>query len=152
METTAAPPQNPCFTTERHPYLLFYDGECSFCARWVERIVQADPTRRLRYGQQQGRTFARLVQAHPEVAGVNSVVLLKRRPDGGEDVFVRSPAIREAIAGLPKFRFFQFVLSLVPTPIANLGYDFFATYRGTLVARWHHLRPDIESNLELYVE
>jgi predicted DCC family thiol-disulfide oxidoreductase YuxK len=140
------------FTTERHPYLLFYDGECSFCARWVERITRADPTHRLRYSQQQGRTFPQVVQVHPELAGINSVVLLKRRPDGGEDVLTRSSAIREMIAGLPKYRLLQFVLNILPTPVADLGYNFFATYRGKLAARWHHLRPRIEDNKELYVE
>jgi len=140
------------FTTERHPYLLFYDGECSFCARWVERITKADPSQRLRYSQQQGRTFPQVVQAHPELANINSVVLLKRRLDGGEDVFTRSSAIRESLAGLPKYRLFQFVLNLTPTPLADLAYNFFATNRGRLVARWHNLRPNIESNPELYIE
>ena len=140
------------FTTERYPYRLFYDGECSFCARWVERITKADPTHRLRYSQQQGPTFAQVIQAHPELADINSVVLVKRRPDGGEDVFTKSTAIREAIAGLPKYRFLQILLNILPRPVADLGYNFFATYRGTLVARWHRLRPRIEDDKELYVE
>jgi predicted DCC family thiol-disulfide oxidoreductase YuxK len=140
------------FTTERHPCLLFYDGDCSFCARWVERITRADPTHRLRYSQQQGRTFPLVVQAHPELAGINSVVLLKRSPDGSEKVFTRSAAIRESMAGLPKYRFFQFVLNVLPARVADLGYDFFATYRGKLVARWHDQRPGIEGNSELYVD
>ena len=140
------------FTTARYPLLLFYDGECSFCARWVERIVKADPTRRLRYGQQQGHTFARFLQVHPELSGIESVVVLKRRADGGEDVYVRSRAIREAIEGLPKLRFYQFVLKIVPEPIADVGYNFFAKYRGNLVGAWHNLRPPIEQDKELYLE
>lgn len=140
------------FTTARYPLLLFYDGECSFCARWVERIVKADPTRRMRYGQQQGQTFARFLQFHPELSGINSVVVLKRRAGGGEDIYVRSRAIREAIDGLPTLRFYQLVLKIVPEPISDIGYDFFAQYRGTLVSAWHNLRPPIEQDKELYVE
>ena len=140
------------FTTARHPLLLFYDGECSFCARWVERVVKADPTRRMRYGQQQGHTFSRFLQVHTELSHIESVVVLKRRPDGGEDVYVRSRAIREAIAGLPRLRLFQFILKIVPEPIADVGYNFFAKYRGTLVSAWHSLRPPIEQDKELYVE
>ena len=41
----------------------------------------------------------------------------KRRADGGDDVYVRSRAIREAIAGLPRLRFYQLILKIVPEPI-----------------------------------
>ncbi len=140
------------FTTARYPLLLFYDGECSFCARWVERVVKADPTRRLRYGQQQGHAFSRFLQVHPELSRIDSVIVLKRRPDGGEDIFVRSRAIRESIAGLPRLRLYQFILNTVPEPLADVGYNFFAKYRGTLVSAWHSLRPPIEQDKELYVE
>jgi predicted DCC family thiol-disulfide oxidoreductase YuxK len=140
------------FTTERYPFMLFYDGDCSFCNRWVYRVKEADPTHRMRYSPKQGLTFPRLLETHPELAEVKSVILVRRRADGGEDVFVRSSAIREVIAGLPKFRLFQFVLGIVPTFLADIGYNFFAKHRSTLVGRWHHIRRPIEQDQERYVE
>jgi predicted DCC family thiol-disulfide oxidoreductase YuxK len=139
------------FTTERYPLFLFYDNNCSFCVRWVYRVKEADPERRLRYSPQQGQTFPQVVEAHPELRDIESVVLLKRDAAGVEQVYVRSRAIQEAIRGLPKLRFFQFVLAITPRFLADLGYDFFAKYRGTLVGAWHGIRAPIEEDTELYV-
>ncbi|HEV3271872.1 MAG TPA: DCC1-like thiol-disulfide oxidoreductase family protein [Candidatus Methylacidiphilales bacterium] len=139
-------------TTERHPLLLFFDGECAFCNRWVNRVRLADHQHRMRFGAKQGRTFQQLAQAHPELINVESVVLVKRRADGGEDLLVRAPAIREVIAGLPEFRFFAFLLRILPAPICNLGYRVFAKLRTPLFGKWHHCRVPLEQEKELYVE
>lgn len=144
--------QETDLTTAEHPLLLFYDGDCSFCARWVERVKKADTALRLRYGQQQGKTFQQVKQAHPELSGIESVVLLKHRGDGGEDLLLRSEAIHEAIRGLPGFGFFDFVLNVVPKPIADLGYRFIATQRSLLFGKWHECRPAIESDRDRYVD
>jgi predicted DCC family thiol-disulfide oxidoreductase YuxK len=152
-DTNPNPSRNASFTTERYPLLLFYDGDCSFCARWVERVKKADAAmRRMRYGQQQGPTFRRVKQLHPELAKIESVVLLKRRPDGGDDVFVRSEAIHEAIRGLHEMKFFDSLLDIVPKSLADFGYNFIARERGRLFGAWHDDRPSIETDKELYVE
>jgi predicted DCC family thiol-disulfide oxidoreductase YuxK len=152
MNTATASSGQVRFTTERHPFLLFYDGECAFCNRWVARVKDADHQRRMRYGIKQGRTFQQVVQAHPELANVESVVLVERRADGGEDFLVRSAAIREVIKGLPRFRFFEIVLQITPTFISDIGYHIFAKLRAPLFGKWHHCRVPIEADKELYVE
>ena len=152
MSVLAEPQQSTGLTSERFPLLLFFDGECAFCNRWVARVRDADRARRIRFGAKQGRTFQRVVQARPELAKVESVMLVKRRSDGGEDFLVRSPAIREVIAGLPEFRFFSLVLRIVPTPIADLGYRIFSKLRTLLFAKWSHCRVPLEQDRELYVE
>ena len=152
MESLRESPKQESLTSERHPLLLFYDGECSFCNRWVNRVKLADHQHRMRYGAKQGRTFQRLAQAHPELAKVESVVLVKRCADGGEDFLIRAPAIREVIAGLPEFRFFERVLRIVPAPISNLGYRIFSKLRTPLFGKWHHCRVPLEQDKELYVE
>jgi predicted DCC family thiol-disulfide oxidoreductase YuxK len=153
-ELTATLPQSgrETLTSDRHPMLLFFDGECAFCNRWVSRLKDADVRRRIRYGAKQGKTFQRVAQAHPEVVGVESVVLVLRRPDGGEDFLVRSAAIRKVIADLPKFRFFELVLQTCPTFLSDLGYRVFSKLRTLLFSRWSHCRVPIEQDRELYVE
>jgi predicted DCC family thiol-disulfide oxidoreductase YuxK len=150
-ETPTQPGQEP-LTSARYPMLLFYDGECAFCNRWVARVKDADRARRIRYGVKQGRTFQRVLPAHPEVANVESVVLLSRRADGTEEATVRSRAIRRVIAGLPEFWFFRLMLAIFPTSLADLGYRIFSKLRAPLFGKWHHCRRPIEQDRELYVE
>jgi predicted DCC family thiol-disulfide oxidoreductase YuxK len=152
MATATAIPEQTRFTTEKHPFLLFYDGECAFCNRWVAKVKDADHERRMRYGVKQGRTFQEVVKAHPELANVESVVVVKRRADGGEDFLVRSAAIREVIKGLPQFRFFEIVLQICPTFLSDIGYRIFSKLRAPLFGKWHHCRVPIEADRELYVE
>jgi predicted DCC family thiol-disulfide oxidoreductase YuxK len=106
----------------------------------------------MRYGVKQGRTFQEIVKTHPEVANVESVVLIERRADGGEDFLVRSAAIREVIKGLPEFRFFEIVLQICPTFLSDIGYRIFSKLRTPLFGKWHHCRVPIEADRELYVE
>jgi len=152
MSALAEPRQSTQLTSERFPLLLFFDGECAFCNRWVARVRDADHRRRIRFGAKQGPTFRQLAQIHPEFAHVESVVLVKRRADGGEDFLVRSPAIREVITGLPGFRFFSLVLRLVPTPVSDLGYRIFSKLRTRLFGKWSHCRVPLEQDRELYVD
>jgi len=152
MSAVTQSPKTENLTSERHPLLLFYDGECSFCNRWVNRVKEADHQHRMRYGTKQGRTFQQLAQTHPELANVESVVLIQRRADGGETFLVRAPAIREVIQGLPAFSLFAFVLRIVPTPLSNLGYRIFSKLRTPLFGKWHHCRVPLEQDKELYVE
>ena len=151
METTTPAGYEP-LTSERYPMLLFFDGECAFCNRWVSRVKDADHARRIRYGIKQGRTFQRVAVAHPETANVESVVLLSRRDDGTEEITVRSRAIRRLIAGLPGFWFFRLMLAIFPAPVADLGYRIFSKLRAPLFGKWHHCRRPIEQDKELYVE
>jgi predicted DCC family thiol-disulfide oxidoreductase YuxK len=152
MDALTESPRQDGLTSERHPLLLFFDGECAFCNRWVNRVKLADHAHRMRYGTKQGRTFQQLAQGRPELANVESVVLAKWRADGSEDFLVRTAAIREVIQGLPEFHWFEVVLRIVPTPMSDLGYRIFSKLRAPLFGKWHHCRVPLEQDRELYVE
>jgi predicted DCC family thiol-disulfide oxidoreductase YuxK len=139
-------------TTPEHPLLLFFDGDCSFCTRWIIRVKEADKSHRIRFAKNEGPTFLRVAKEHPELAKVDSVVLAIRRSDGRNDFFVRSTAIRKLIAGLPGFQIFFWILNLVPTPLSDLGYRIFSKLRTPLFGKWHHDRPPIEQDRELFVD
>ena len=151
MEPTTEP-KRESLTSERYPLLLFFDGECAFCNRWVNRVKEADRAHRIRFGTKQGKTFQQVKQAHPEVANVESVVLVLRQTDGGEKFLVRSPAIRELLKGLPEFRFFELMLQIFPTPISDFGYHIFAKMRTRLFGRWAHCRVPLEDEKQLFVD
>jgi predicted DCC family thiol-disulfide oxidoreductase YuxK len=140
-------------TSERFPLLLFFDGQCAFCDRWVDRIREADRGHRIRFGTKQGRTFQEVALRHPELANVESVVLARRRAGGdGEDFLVRSEAVREAIRGLPAFRFFDVVLGIVPARLSDVGYRIFSKLRTRVFGRLPHCRVPSAEERELYVD
>ena len=139
-------------TSARYPLLLFYDGECAFCNRWVNRVKEADHAHRMRFGTKQGKTFQRVAQEHPEIEDIDSVVLLSRDANETEEVLVRSAAIRKVIEGLPRFRVFSFVLNVVPVPLSDVGYRIFSKLRTPLFGKWHHCRVPLEEEKELFVE
>jgi predicted DCC family thiol-disulfide oxidoreductase YuxK len=139
-------------TTREHPQLLFYDGDCSFCARWIAKVIAADKARRIRFAKLQGRTFEQVLEDHPGLEERNTVVLVQRRSETREDIFVRSTAIRKIVTGLPGFRFFSWILHLVPTPISDLGYRLVALLREPLFGLWADCRPDFEKNRDRFLD
>jgi len=152
MSALTETPADTGLTSARYPLLLFFDGECAFCNRWVNRVRLADHAHRIRFGTKQGRTFQQIAQLHPDLAQVESVVLVERLADGSEKFLVRSAAIREVIKGLPEFRFFDIVLRIFPAPISDIGYRIFSKLRAPLFGKWHHCRVPLEEDKELYVE
>jgi len=151
-ESVKESPETTGLTTERYPLLLFFDGECAFCNRWVNKVKLADHQHRMRYGTKQGQTFRQVARVHPELANAESVVLVERRADGGENFLVRSEAIREVIKGLPEFRVFEIALQIFPTFLSDIGYRIFSKLRAPLFGKWHHCRVPLEEDKDLYVE
>jgi predicted DCC family thiol-disulfide oxidoreductase YuxK len=139
-EPRTSPAPEPLIT-ERFPMLLFFDGECAFCNRWVAKVKDADHARRIRF-----------LAEHPEVNKVDSVVLLSRRDDGSVEITVRSRAIRKVIAGLPEFWFFRLMLAIFPAFLADIGYRIFSKLRAPLFGKWAHCRRPIEQDKELYLD
>ena len=152
-ESAKESPQTTGLTSARYPLLLFFDGECAFCNRWVNKVKLADHQHRMRYGTKQGRTFQQIAQGpQSQLANVESVVLVERREDGVENFLVRSAAIREVIKGLPEFRAFEIALQIFPDFISDIGYRIFSKLRAPLFGKWHHCRVPLEEDKELYVE
>ena len=142
----------PAPTVSTPPPVVFFDGECAFCDRWINRVRDADVARRLRFGTKQGATFQQLAREHPGIANVESIVVLKRRADGEIEFLVRSAAIREALAGLEPFRAFNFFLRIVPAPLTDIGYRIFSKIRKPLFGKLARCRVPTEQERALFVD
>jgi len=104
------------------PPILFFDGYCGLCDRFVSRVL-ADPNAgRLRFSPLQGETFRALLERHPELEGVDSMVVLERSADR-ERIHLRSDASLFVLARLagPLARFSR-LLRIFPRPLRDLGY------------------------------
>jgi predicted DCC family thiol-disulfide oxidoreductase YuxK len=106
------------------PPVIFFDGECGLCNRWVDFVLARDHRHEFRFATLQGETAQR---ALPSADGklLNSVVLLD---DLGEHR--RSDAVARMLIRIGGFWFVAgWLLRMIPRPIRNRGYDFVARHR-----------------------
>jgi len=71
--------------------LLFYDGDCAFCARSVQFLLRHDRRRTVRFAARQGEAGRALEARHPALRTVDSLLWLDTL-GGAERVAVRSDA------------------------------------------------------------
>ena len=116
------------------PPVLLYDGVCGFCNWTVQTLLRCDPSGRLRFAALQSEYGRTIVSRHPNLEGVDSVVLIEPSNDG-ERVSVRSTAALRLVGYLGGAWRLLLVLYLIPVPIRDAGYDLFARYRYRLFGR-----------------
>ena len=112
---------------ENAPVLL-YDGVCGFCNQAVQTILKHDRRGVLRFAALQSGFGQGVLERHPELAGVDSVVFVERGP-GGERVHVRSAAALRVAAYLGGWWKLFLAARVVPAPVRDFFYDLVARYR-----------------------
>jgi len=116
--------------------VLLYDGACGFCAESVQLVLRHDRAGTLRFAALDS-DFGRAVRGrHPELAGVDSVVLLlpAEQAPNGERVLTRSAAALAVADYLGGAWRTARLARLVPRSLRDRVYDFVARHR-------HRLRP-----------
>ena len=110
--------------------MLLYDGLCGFCDGTVQFILRHDRRKTLRFATLQGEYAREIFARHPEIAGVDSLVLVERDPSSGsERVFVRSAGALRVAKYLGGVWHLARVIAIVPRFIRDFGYDAFARVR-----------------------
>lgn len=132
---TLDPMQRESFISATQPILVFFDGECIFCNKWVDKVMKADAANHIKFGPKQGQTFQRVVKYHPEVANVDSIVVLAHDATGHEKALVRSRAVLAVVNGLTGYGVFRLVLKWTPTFLADIGYFIVSKLRFPLFGR-----------------
>lgn len=109
---------------EQHGFILLYDGLCGLCNGTVQFVLARDPGGPMRFATLQGEIGQAAIKAIPELATVDSVVLLHR--DGA---WVRSTAALELARYLGGGWTLALVGYLVPRPLRDWAYDAIARRR-----------------------
>ena len=110
--------------------VLLYDGLCGFCDRTVQFILRHDRKKTLRFATLQGAYAREIFARHPELAGVDSLVLVETDPvTGTEKVSVRSSGALAVARYLGGAWHLARVIAIVPRFIRDFGYDSFARIR-----------------------
>ena len=116
---------------DAHGYVLLYDGVCGLCNRFVQWVLQHDRHGTLRFATLQGPLGQEAVRALPELAEVDSVVLLYR--DGA---WVRSTAALEVARYVGGVWTLALAGYLVPRAWRDAAYDWMARRRYRMFGRF----------------
>lgn len=123
--------------SELNSPVLLYDGLCGFCNGAVQFVLKRDRRSRLQYATLQG-DFAREVTArHPELAGIDSLVLVETDARTGQErVYIRSAGALRTARYLDGAWPLTRVFLVVPRPVRDWAYDLFAKWRYRLFGRY----------------
>lgn len=117
--------------------VLLYDGLCGFCDGTVQFILRHDRRGTMRFATLQGEFARQVVERHPELAGVDSLVLVERDgSSGGERVFVRSTGALRVARYLGGAWNLARALAIVPRFLRDGVYDGFARIRYRVFGRY----------------
>ncbi|MCB0318521.1 MAG: DUF393 domain-containing protein [Bdellovibrionales bacterium] len=110
------------------PELIFYDGECGLCHRWVKFVLSEDPYgERFQFATLQSKAFERVSKDLSE--NVDSIVLTKT--DGKS--LIKSSAIVHILKSLGGLWLLtSWVLFLIPKFIRDFAYEIIAKIRYSL--------------------
>jgi predicted DCC family thiol-disulfide oxidoreductase YuxK len=112
-----------------HP-VIFYDGVCGLCNRWVDFVLARDHGHLFRFAPLQGETARALLKIASDQP-LNSVVLVD-----GTGEYRKSDAIWRMLMKLGGIWVIPGgLLRLVPRPLRNWGYDIIARHRYRLFGK-----------------
>jgi predicted DCC family thiol-disulfide oxidoreductase YuxK len=105
--------------------IIFFDGVCGLCDRFITFMVDADRKNILMFATQQGEAFQseemkKLVK--PEMG--DSIFYLK-----GDKIFIKSTAVLTALGDLGGVWKLVLFLKIIPSPIRDYVYDIIAKNR-----------------------
>lgn len=109
--------------------VLLYDGICGFCNGAVQTILRLDPHGDLRFAALQGEFAEGVIERHPFLTDVDSVVFVENPGRFDEKVSVKSDAALRVAGYLGgPWRVLR-VAGIVPAALRDALYDGFARVR-----------------------
>ena len=117
--------------------VLLYDGLCGFCDGTVQFILEHDRHGTLRFATLQGEYARGVIARHPELQGVDSLVLVEPANDStSERVSVRSAGALRLARYLGGPWHLARAVAIVPRFLRDWAYDGFARVRYRVFGRY----------------
>ena len=114
-----------------------YDGLCGFCNGTVRFILEHDHGGTMRFATLQGDFARGVIARHPEVATVDSLILVERdSATDVENVYARSAGALRVARYLGGPWTIARALAIVPPFLRDWAYDVFARFRYRVFGRY----------------
>ncbi len=116
--------------------VLLYDGVCGVCNWTVQTLLRLDPTGGLRFAALDSDFARAILDRHPDIANVDSVVFVDAPGRPAERVAVRSGAalrVADYLGGPWKL---VKIARIVPAPLRDWLYDRFAAVRYRIFGKY----------------
>ena len=116
-------------------FLILYDGECGFCDRSVQWVLDRDRDQRFYFAPLQGETASALRARHSVIPDDLDSMVLVRVLDDQEQIYLRSSAVLRVAAELPGIWRLWGLLRVLPRGLMDLFYRPVAALRYRLYGR-----------------
>jgi len=116
--------------------IVLYDGVCGLCNRFIKAVMDRDPRGIFRFASLQSKVaHSILTEAGKDVSSLKTIYLVEGYGTDNMRLLSKSRAALKIISQLHgPIRFLSF-LSILPTGLLNLGYDFVAASRYRLFGK-----------------
>ncbi|MGB3332524.1 MAG: DCC1-like thiol-disulfide oxidoreductase family protein [Mycobacterium sp.] len=122
--------------TDDHPApVLLYDGVCGICNRSVQSILRFDRRGTLRFAALESDFARAIIERHPELRDVDSMVFVENPGRTDEHVDVRSAAALRVLSYLGGPFRLLLAARIIPAGLRDWLYDRFAAVRYRLGGR-----------------
>ncbi len=116
--------------------MLLYDGVCGFCNWAVRTVLRFDPHGTLRFAALDSDFARAIIDRHPAIQNVDSVVFVDEPGQAAERVAVRSAAALRVVDYLGgRWKLLE-VARIVPAPLRDWLYDRFADIRYSVFGKY----------------
>ncbi len=117
--------------------ILFYDGNCALCSRFVQFIFRIEKNNLIYFSSLQGE-MAQKILPHNLISDLNTVVFFQ-----DNITYIKSQAILNCLIIARPFFLWQ-LLKLAPFFLSNAFYNFFATHRHSILKNTQCIIPSAE--------
>ena len=129
-----------------HP-IIFFDGYCGLCNHFIDWVIRRDSGHRMRYASLQGVTAQHMIR-QLETSVPDSIILWQE----GQHL-VRSAAVAAVLKSLGgPWRRIGSVIELIPTALADRGYDLIARNRYRWFGKKDRCRLPSSAERHLFLE
>ncbi|PKB00502.1 putative DCC family thiol-disulfide oxidoreductase YuxK [Flavobacteriaceae bacterium MAR_2009_75] len=111
---------------ESNKKIILFDGVCNLCNNAVQFVIKRDENDVFRYAALQSEVGRQLTKERGiDTSTVDSIILI----DPGTAYYTKSTAALEIGKGLKGYRTISSILSVIPSNLRDIVYDFIAKNR-----------------------